>query len=85
MLESPGLLLVREMLHVVNCLNGELVSCPVRADGDGGELQLLQLHPVDGAGAGVLVPFSTQRMSLFTIQCLGILLLHESITDEEAE
>ena len=71
MLESPGLLLVKEMLHVVNCLNGELVSGPVRADGDGGELQLLQLHPVDGAGAGVLVPFTTQRLSLFTIPMFG--------------
>ena len=58
------------MLHVVDCLNGELVSGPVRADGDGGELQLLQLHPVDGAGAGVLVPFTSHGRSLFTIPFL---------------
>lgn len=63
-------MLVREMLRVVDCLNGELVSSPVRADCDGGELQLLQLHPVNGAGAGVLVPFSTHGSSLFTFPIL---------------
>ena len=49
-----------EVLHVEDSLDGELVSGPVRADGDGGEVQLLQLDPVDGAGARVLVPTSTQ-------------------------
>ena len=59
------------MLHVEDSLDGELVSGPVRTDGDGGEVQLLQLDPVDGAGAGVLVPFTTQRLSLFTIPMFG--------------
>ena len=44
------------LLHVINSLYGELVSCPVWADGDGGEVQLLELDPGDGAGAGVIVP-----------------------------
>ena len=75
-----------EMLHVVDSLDGELVSSPVRADGDGGELQLLQLHSVDGAGAWVRVPVSEQGRSLFWIlPSLGMLLLQVSIADEEAE
>ena len=45
-------------LHVVDGLDSKLVRGPVWTDGDGGEVQLLQVDPVDGAGAGVLIPIS---------------------------
>ena len=45
-------------LHVVDGLDSQLVRGPVRAHRHGGEVKLLQANPVDGAGAGVLVPVS---------------------------
>ena len=53
--------MIHEASRVINCLDGGLVRGPVRTDRDGGEVQLLQLDPVDGAGARVLVPVSEQR------------------------
>ena len=49
-------------LHVVDGLYCELVSGPVGTDGDGREVQLLESDPVDGAGAGVLVPVHVGRL-----------------------
>ena len=46
------------VLHVIDGLDSQLVSGPVWTDGDGGEVQLLQVDPVDGARTGVLVPVS---------------------------
>ena len=46
------------VLHVVDCLDSQLVRGPVWTDRDGGEVQLPQVDPVNGAGAGVLVPVS---------------------------
>ena len=44
------------ILHVVHGLYSQLVSGPIRAHSDGGKVELLECDPVDGAGAGVLVP-----------------------------
>ena len=52
-------------LHVVDGLDSKLVCRPVGTDGDGGEIQLPQVDPVDGAGAGVLIPISDCKTLLY--------------------
>ena len=45
-----------EFYHVKDNSGGEAVRGVVRAHGDGGEVQLTELHPLDGAGGGIPVP-----------------------------
>ena len=50
------------MLHVIDGLDSKLVRGPVWTDGDGGEVQLLQVDPVNGARTRVLVPVSEGQL-----------------------
>ena len=43
-------------LHVVDGLYGELVGGPVRADGHCGEVQPLQLDPLNSACYSIVLP-----------------------------
>ena len=46
--------------HVEDGPDGELVRGELRADGDGGEVELAQPHPLYGAGGGVILPWAEQ-------------------------
>ena len=46
---------------VVNCLCGDGVSGEGGAHGDGGELQLTQLHPLYGAHTRVIIPVPGEK------------------------
>ena len=54
--------LVVEFYHVKHHSGGEAVRGVVGAHGDGREVQLTQLHPLDGAGGGIPVPGPEQAV-----------------------
>ena len=54
--------LVVELNHVEDGPGGEAVRGVIWAHGDGGEVELAQLHPLDGAGGRVFVPGTELEM-----------------------
>ena len=72
------------VLHVIDGLDSQLVRGPVRTDCDGGEVQLPQVDPVNGARTRVLVPVS-DKLNFNLIFKLGSFFLRVGRKYEDRE